>query len=162
MIDILATIALGLVMLLGLVGVVIPLFPDVVLIWGAALGYGLIVGWAERGPWFFGAISFLGLVGVLADAWVSGLGARRGGASIVAMFGGFLFGGIGLLFGGPLGAVIGLLLGTFAIEYLRLREAKQAAGAALGAGLGCGVALGVKLILGFLMIAIWVVWVIAG
>jgi uncharacterized protein YqgC (DUF456 family) len=162
MIDILVTIGLGLVMLLGLMGVLIPLFPDIVLIWGASLGYGLLIGWGEKGLWFFGFISLMGIAGVLADVWVSGIGAKWGGASIIAVLGGFLFGGIGLLVAGPIGAVIGLLLGTFIIEFLRLREAKRAAGAMIGAGLGCGISLGVKLLLALTMIVLWIIWVVVG
>jgi len=45
----LVTVIAGLLMLTGLLGVVIPVLPDVVLIWAAALGYGLIVGWGSWG-----------------------------------------------------------------------------------------------------------------
>jgi uncharacterized protein YqgC (DUF456 family) len=80
MMDILVTILTGLLILIGLIGAVIPAIPDVSLVWGATLAYGLIVGWGEFGPWLFGVISVMGLVGVAADVWVSSAGAKIGGA----------------------------------------------------------------------------------
>lgn len=158
--DVVVTVFAGLLMLIGLVGAVLPLLPDVGLIWLAALGYGLIVGWGEHGLWFFGAISFLGFAGMFAELWVSGVSSRKSGASILSFIMGLIFGLIGLLVAGPFGAFGGLLLGTFVVEYLRLRDPEQAVRAMLGVGLGCGVSVGVKLLLGLSMVALWVVWVV--
>ena len=160
--EILVTIVAGLAMALGLVGALIPILPDIILIWGAALGYGLVVGWGERGLWFFGIISLLGLAGFLAEVWVSGTGARIGGASILAVLGGLAGGAIGFIFTGPFGGVIGMLLGTFLVEYLRHNDINKAARAMLGMGLGCGASLWIKLMLGLGMIALWLVWVFSG
>lgn len=157
----LLTITLGLVMLLGLAGTVVPILPDVALIWGAALAYGLLVGWGEWGPWFFGGITLLGALGLLPELWVSGMGARRGGASLRALLVGFVLGAVGLLLAGPLAAVIGLLAGTFLVEYLRKGEPRDAARATLGMGLGCGVSYGVKLLMGSGMVMLWLVWVLS-
>jgi uncharacterized protein YqgC (DUF456 family) len=158
--EIIVTVFAGLFMFIGLVGTVLPFLPDVVLIWLTALGYGLIAGWGERGLWFFGGISFLGFAGLLAELWVSGLSSRKTGASILSFIAGLLFGAIGLLVAGPLGAFGGLLLGTFVFEYMRLRDPEQAARAMFGVGLGCGVSVGVKLLLGVAMVALWVAWVV--
>jgi uncharacterized protein YqgC (DUF456 family) len=143
-------------------GGIIPGFPDVVLIWGAALGYGFYVGWGEPGIWFFVVISVLGLAGLFTEAWVSGAGARVGGASIRAVLAGLALGAVATVFTGPLGGVIGLLLGTYLAEYSRLRDAEKAARAMLGTGLGCGASFGVKLLLGLGMVAAWVAWIVMG
>ena len=160
--EILVTIVVGLAMALGIVGAIIPILPDIILIWGAALGYGLVVGWGEKGLWYFGIISLLGLAGFLAEIWVSGTGAKIGGASILAVLGGLTGGAIGFIFTGPLGGVIGLLLGTFLVEYLRQKDINKAARATFGIGLGCGASLWIKLMLGLGMIALWLVWVFSG
>lgn len=160
--DILATLFVGLTMVVGLVGAVIPVLPDIVLIWGAALGYGLLVGWGESGLWLFGIITLLGLAGLFAEIWVSGTGARISGASIWSVLGGLAVGAIGLILAGPLGGVIGILLGAFLIEYMHLKDVNKAARATLGMGLGCGASLWIKLILGLGMIIIWVVWIFNG
>jgi uncharacterized protein YqgC (DUF456 family) len=159
MAEIVIAIVVGFVMLLGLIGAIVPGLPDIVLIWGAALGYGLLVDWGERGIWLFGLITFLGLAGLLAEVWVSGTGAKMGGASIRAILGGLALGLAGFLLSGPVGGVIGLLLGTFLSEYIRLHDANKAAQAMFGMGLGCGASLGIKFILGLGMIIVWLVWV---
>ncbi|HEY42684.1 MAG TPA: DUF456 domain-containing protein [Anaerolineae bacterium] len=162
MAEIVIAIVVGFVMLLGLIGAIVPGLPDIVLIWGAALGYGLLVGWGERGIWLFVVITFLGLGGLFAEVWVSGTGAKMGGASIRAIFGGLALGLAGFFLSGPIGGVIGLLLGTFLSEYIRLQDANKAAQAMFGMGLGCGASLGIKLILGLGMIVVWLVWVFSG
>lgn len=153
------TLGLGLLMLIGLAGAIIPVLPDLWLIWAAALGYGLFVGWGERGLWLFGFISLFGAAGLFSEVVVGGAGARRAGSSFLGIAAGFGLGVVGLVAAGPLGGVLGLLAGIFAVEYLRVRDADRAARATLGLGLGLGASLIVKLILGLLMIATWMVWV---
>lgn len=160
--EIVVAFIVGLVMLLGLLGAIIPGLPDIVLIWGAALGYGLVAGWGEYGIWLFGLITLIGLAGLFAEVWVSGTGAKIGGASIRAIFSGFALGLVAFFVSGPVGGVIGLLLGTFLSEYVRLQDANKAAQAMFGMGLGCGASLGIKLLLGMGMIAVWLVWVFWG
>ncbi len=162
MIEILVTILAGLLVLIGVIGAVIPVLPDISLIWGATLAYGLIAGWGESGPWLFAAISLMGLFGVAADVWVSSTGAKMGGASIWSAVGGVLLGFIGLLFFGPLGLFGGMAVGTFLLELIRRRKPMDALRAVLGVGLGYGASFLVKLILSIGMAVIWVVWVIVG
>jgi uncharacterized protein YqgC (DUF456 family) len=156
--EILVPILVGFMMLVGLLGSIIPFLPDVVLIWVAALIYGLFVGWGGSGGWLFGLISILGLIGLLSDAWVSGAGARQGGASVMTTLGGLLVGLVGLFAAGPLGFLGGILLGTFVLEYVRHQDPEQALRATLGMGLGYGASFLVKFLLGLGMIGAWVAW----
>jgi uncharacterized protein YqgC (DUF456 family) len=156
--DTIVTVLVGLSMLVGLLGAIIPFLPDVVLIWVSALIYGLVVGWGQSGGWFFGLISVLGLIGLLADAWVSGAGARQGGASVLTTLGGLAIGLIGLFTTGPLGFLVGILLGTFILEYARHQDPERALRATFGMGLGYGTSFIVKFFLGLGMIAAWVAW----
>ncbi|HET7011176.1 MAG TPA: DUF456 domain-containing protein [Anaerolineales bacterium] len=156
------TIVIALVMLLGVVGAVVPALPDLVMMWVAGLIYGVVVGWGTWGPWLFGLMTLAALAGLVAEVWVSSAGARLGGASGWAILGGLVLGLIGFVFFSVVGAVIGLLAGTFLAEYLRLRDARQALRGAVGMALGCGASMGVKLGLALLMAAAWVGWVLAG
>ncbi len=158
--EVIITIIVGLVMFIGLIGAIIPGLPDIVLIWGAALGYGLLSDWGQYGIWLFVLITLIGLAGLFAEVWVSGTGAKIGGASIRAILSGLALGFVALIVSGPIGGVIGLLLGTFLSEYVRLQDANKAAQAMFGMGLGCGASLGIKLLLGLGMIAVWLVWVV--
>ncbi len=153
------TVVTGVLMLVGLLGIFLPLVPDVLLIWGASLGYGLLVGWGESGPWLFGLITLLGLLAAAAEAWVSGAGAYKAGASPWSILAGLAGGVAGFFLLPPLGMVIGLLAGTFLVEYLRRKDARQAARAMVGMGLGYGVSFVVKLVFGLAMIGAWLLWV---
>ena len=51
------TFLVGMAMLAGLAGVLIPWFPDILLIWGAGLVYGILVGWGTWGPWLFASMT---------------------------------------------------------------------------------------------------------
>ncbi len=149
-------------MLLGLIGIIVPILPDLLLVWGGALAYGLIVGWGTIGPWMFAVITLLGILGGLAEGWVTGVGARKGGASLWSVLGGFALGLVGLIVLGPLGFLTGLLLGIFLLELYRHRDAKNAARATAGTGLGYGASFLVKFLFGLGMIAAWLIWVFAG
>jgi len=162
MMEIIVTILAGLRILIGIVGAVIPVVPEVLLIWGATLGYGLIVGWGESGPWLFAAISVMGMFGVASDVWVSSAGAKMGGASMWSVIVGVMLGIIGLLFFGPLGLVGGTAVGTFLMELIRQRKPLDALRAVLGVGLGYGASFLVKLALSIGMAAVWLVWVFVG
>lgn len=156
------TLLVGGLMALGVVGVLAPVIPDVALIWLSALGYGLLVGWGRWGPFLFAGITVFGVVGGLAELLGSGLGARKAGASIGSILGGLVVGLVALVFLGPIGAVVGLLLGTFAVELLRLRDPELALRSAFGMGVGLGMSFFVKLTLALSMIGLWLVWVFWG
>ncbi len=158
--ETLTTLLAGALMLVGLLGVFIPVLPDLFLVWLAALGYGLLVGWGTWGGWLFALITLLGLVGMAAEIWVTGAGARKGGASTWGIVGGLGLGLVGLIAFPPFGGVLGLLLGVFMVEYLRHRDADQALRSTLGMGAGYGISFLVKLILALGMIGAWIIWVI--
>ncbi len=160
--DVLYAILAGLLMLIGLLGTILPVLPDLPLVWIAALGYALLVGWGESGGWFFALISVLGVIGIFSELWMSSAGARQGGASLLSIATGLVLGVAGLLVGGPLGLVIGMLAGTFIMEYVRHQDAGVALRATFGMGIGYGASILVKFALGVAMIAAWVAWLIVG
>ncbi len=150
------------IMLIGLLGVFVPVLPDLVFIWLGALAYGLLVGWGTIGGWLFAAITVLGLIGGLAEIWASSVGARVGGASLWGILGGLGLGLLGLILIPPFGAIIGLLLGTFLVEAWRLKDMRQAAKGTFGMGVGYGMGFAVKMVMGLGMVGLWVVWLFKG
>ncbi len=156
--DGLITALTAVVMVVGLISVAIPVLPDMAFIWLAALGYGLLVGWGEQGPWLFALITLLGLIGAAIEVLGSSVGGKLGGASLWSILGGFALGVVGLIFFTPVGGVVGLLPGTFLVEYWRSKDARQAARGTLGMGLGFGASFVVKFLLALGMVAAWVVW----
>jgi uncharacterized protein YqgC (DUF456 family) len=142
-------------MLVGLLGVFLPLVPGVGFIWLVALTYAIAEGFATIDPITFAALTILGAVGVTSDIWMSKLGAKLGGASFQALLAGLGLGILGAIVGMVLGlvgflagtplleigaiplAIVGALLGVFLVErhiHDDWREALKACGGWL---IGC-------------------------
>ena len=152
-----------LIMVVGLVGILLPAFPGAPIIWVAATVYVILDGFAHIEVGWFVLLCILGLAGSTADIWVSMLGARVGGASIVStlcsLAGAVLGGLVGLLIGGigafP-GVVVGAILGVLLNEYRVHREWRAALKATLGLVAGFTVSTVIQLGLGGLMIAMFI------
>ncbi len=144
-----------LVMLVGLFGLVIPIFPGVIVIWLAALGYGLVAGFGTAGTWVFGIITVLMLVGVTIDNILMARGAHQGGAAWYSIALALLGGLVGTYLWPPIGGLLAapaLLLG---VEYLRKKDLHTAWEATRGYLWGCGWAFVVRFGLGVVMIVLW-------
>lgn len=152
------------VMLLGLLANFLPIFiPGTLIIWGAAIGYGLALGWERLGWGTFSLITFFMLLGMIADAIAGHMGAKMGGASWVAIFVGALLGFVlGLfasLIGTPLfGCVVGLLGavgGVLWVEWRRYKDWDKAFRATKGYLAGSAAGVMAKLTSGFLMLSVF-------
>ena len=156
------TLFVGVAMIAGLVGIFIPLFPDILLIWGAGLAYGLTVGWGSLGPWMFGLMTAFGVIGLLTDLWLTSLGGKIGGASITSILAGIFAGFVGMIFLSPIGGIFVMLGTTFYLEFRRLKDTDRAVKGMLGVALGYGASIGVKLGIAMAMILLWLIWVFRG
>jgi uncharacterized protein YqgC (DUF456 family) len=150
------------IMLIGLAGILLPLLPGIELIWLAALGYGILHGFTWPGVLAMVVITAFFAAGLSSDIWITGLGLKSAGTSLVSMLLGAAGLVIGSLFFTPLaGILIGLGI-LMVLEFRRHRDVKKAVASAGSAVLGCGLSFGFKLFVGFVMMGIWVIWVIWG
>lgn len=163
-------IALALIiMIIGMIGILVPILPGTLLIWLAILGYSIAEGFQAIDPAAFTVITLIALITGTADLWLSLLGSAKGGASwqamLVGVVGGvigfFLFGSllpiIGNLVGGILGYSIGVLIG----QYIKHREWKIALKATVGGIVGWGIATILQVAGGVVMMIIFIWQVIA-
>ena len=117
-------------MLIGLVGLVVPIFPGLVVMWLAALVYTIIEYLAGRMDWIgwiaFALITLLMLAGGVIDNII--ITQRMRGHAIPWMLIGisYLAGIVASLFLTPLAGLVASPLGLFIAEWLRLRNAKEA------------------------------------
>lgn len=141
---------------LGIIGIIIPMIPGIILIWLAVLTYvwanGMeAIGWAS-----FILITLIALITGTSDLWMSLLGAKRGGASGRS----FLFGAIGAIVGSfifpLLGTIIGYGVGILLGEYQKRGDWNQALKASMGGVAGWGVATAVQLGGGLLILGIFI------
>jgi uncharacterized protein YqgC (DUF456 family) len=155
--------ALGvLLVLIGLVGVFLPILPGLLTIWLGALVWA-IGDRFERMDWpaLFG-MGVLMVVGWGANWLMTGYFTRRGSASWKTVAGavvGGLIGGVLLsvlpLIGSVLGAVIGGVVGVILVELLRARRMGPALRASRDYLVGCALGQMVELLFALLMIALF-------
>jgi uncharacterized protein YqgC (DUF456 family) len=151
---------LGLVMLVGLVGVVVPVFPGLIVVIGAGFVWALQRG----GPGAWAVFAIIAAVGIAAIAASSVLPARRASSAgapawVVAA------GAVGLVVGffvvPVIGALIGFPAGVFVAELVRHRRPGPAWRATWDALKGVGIGIAIQLGAGVVMIGVWVAAVLA-
>jgi uncharacterized protein YqgC (DUF456 family) len=145
-------------MLVGLFGLVVPLFPGILVIWLAALGYGVVTGFSTAGVLIFALITLLMLAGQVADNVTAGVGARQGGASWLALGAALVAGIAGTLLLPPLGGLAGAPLAVLLVEYIRTRDWRKAWVAVHGMAVGWGLSFAIRFIIGLGMIVLWGIW----
>lgn len=132
----LALVVLGLSLLVGLVGVVLPLLPGVPLAAaGAVLAAWIrgfdVVGWSPV-AW----VVLLAIVAQLLDVAAGAMGARVYGARRAGFWGGVIGSLVGLLWFPPFGFLLGALVGAVGAELLTGRPVEEAFRAGIGAFAG--------------------------
>ena len=142
----------ALLVILGLVGTVLPVLPGVLLVFAGLF----LAAWAENfqhvGAVGLTIIGVLGLSSLVADFVGSLLGAKRVGASPLALAGAAIGGGLGIFLGIP-GILLGPFIGAVAGEYLARGRWRQAGKVGVGTWIGLFVAAVAKVVIAFLMIA---------
>ena len=152
------TIVVAVVMVLGLMGVVLPVLPGLLLIWAAALFYGFLVGFGAVGWTVVGLLTALAVVGLIKSVVIPRRAAAESGASGWAQFAAVVGGVVGFFIIPVFGLVIGALAGLLAVEYVLKGDWNEALVAVRGTAKGFGLSVVIDLVLGVLMIAAWSVW----
>lgn len=150
------------VMLVGLIGVILPVVPGVILIWLAVLVYAIAENFATIDPITFAVITLLGAAGATSELWMSQTGARMAGASLRSQLIGLATGVVGAIIGGVFfgvgavpGALIGSLLGIFLAERWRCSNWREALRSTGGWLLGWALSTLIQFLIGAGMIAIF-------
>jgi len=142
-------------MAVGVIGTVLPVLPGAALIFGGAVLGAWIDNWTRVSGWTLGALGVLALLSIACDFVAASLGAKRLGASPLAVSGAAvgtlvgLFTGLwGLLFMPLAGAAIG--------EYMAMRNLQRAGRVGIATGVGLLVGVVIKIAFAFSMIGIFV------
>ena len=146
----------AILILLGLAGTVLPALPGLPLMFAGMLLAAWADGFAQVGGWTIAALAVLTAVSIAVDVASAAMGAKRVGASKLAMLGaalGTLFGGI--LFNIP-GLILGPFIGAMAGELITGREWLHASKIGFGTWLGLAIGAALKLALAFAMLGVFV------
>jgi uncharacterized protein YqgC (DUF456 family) len=147
-----------LTMLVGLFGLVIPIFPGNVVMWLAALVYGLVFGFGRTGGILFAIITVLMLVAAAADNVLMGAKAREKGASWGSIILALVAGIIGTIVLPPIGGIIAAPLVLYGMELQRLGNSDEAIKVVKALLIGWGMAFLVRFGIGVVMFALWGIW----
>ena len=161
MLDIALYVLAALLMLGGLVGNILPALPGIPMIFGGIWLAAAVNQYQRVGLWWLVAIGLLATLGVIIDFAAATLGAKRVGASPLALSGAGLGTLIGMFFGIAgllLGPFAGALLGELASGTSVLRSAHV--GAATWMGLLFGTL--IKLVISFVMIGLFAFAMLVG
>jgi uncharacterized protein YqgC (DUF456 family) len=148
------------IMVVGLFGLVVPIFPGITVIWLAALGYGVVTGFNTLAWVLFAVITVLLIVGVTIDNVLMGAKAHQEGAAWLSLALGWLAGILGTILLPPVGGFIAAPLVLLLLEYLHQRDFKKALLTLRGLAIGFGASFVVRFFIGLVMIAVWLIWVI--
>lgn len=151
-----------LVMLVGVIGIVLPVIPGTILIFFAALVYALVEGFQTVGWPTLLVLGLLMLAATSADIWASSVGAKIGGASGWSVVMGLVAGLAGFVVFSLPGAILGAILGVLLTEIIRVGDWRQALKAGSGWLVGWVLATVFQLAVGLIMVAIFVWQVVEG
>ncbi len=140
--------------LVGLVGVVLPVLPGIPLMFAGMALVAFAGDFQWLGPGVLIVLGLLTLLSVAIDLLASLLGARRVGASRLAIAGAAIGALVGLFFGLP-GLILGPFLGAFAGEMIASRHAGTAAKVGVGTWIGMVVGSVAKIAVAFVMLGVF-------
>lgn len=149
--------------ILGIIGVVVPVLPGMLLIWLTVLVYAWATDFTSIGYLALFLVTIIALVTGTADFWLPLLGAKKTGASFRSLLFGVIGAIVGTIIAAPtvvatlLGTIIGYALGIIFGEYLKTKDWRLALKSSLGGLAGWGVATIIQAVAGIVILAIFVI-----
>jgi uncharacterized protein YqgC (DUF456 family) len=149
-------------LIVGLLGLVVPIFPGLVVMWLGTLVYAILQNSAGNMTglkWFlFGLITVLMIAGSIADNIIIARKMRDKyipWSSILFAFGASL---VASLFFTPLVGLAAAPVGLYLAENRRLKDNQAAIESTKAYVIGWGWAFGLRFVIGLMMIGFWMLW----
>jgi uncharacterized protein YqgC (DUF456 family) len=149
-------------LIVGLVGLIVPVFPGLVVMWLGTLLYAILqnaagnmTGW----KWFlFGVITVLMISGSIVDNLIIAYKMRDKYIPWSSILFAFAAGIVASLFFTPLIGLVAAPVGLFLAESRRLKDHDAAVDSTKAYMIGWGWAFGVRFLIGLAMIGFWMIW----
>lgn len=146
----------------GLLGLLVPIFPGLTVMWLATLVYALLEAAAGRmAPidWvLFVFITLLMLVGNIIDNIIIARHMRDRQVPWRSILAGYMAGIVASIFLTPLAGLVASPAGLYAAEYMRLRDRSAAWISTRSYMTGWGWSLAARLLIGVVMLGLWMLW----
>lgn len=152
-------VLVGLVMVVGLIGVAVPILPGLLLVLAAALWWTIADGGGALRWTVFGLIAAVFVLGTVLKYLVPARRTSAAGAANRSMVIAVLLGVAGMFVIPIVGAPVGFVLGIYLSETQRLRSPGAAWSATKVAVKGVALSMLIEFLAGVAMFAIWLVGV---
>jgi uncharacterized protein YqgC (DUF456 family) len=146
------------VLIVGTAGLIVPVFPGLVINWVAILIYGVLSGFGIKGWIIFVLVTILMIVGNVIDNILMGKKARESGASWLSIGTGYAASLAVSLLLSPIAGLAAAPIGVFLVEFIRLRKWRDALKVSRSLMIGWGWSIGVRITIGVVMIGLWMIW----
>ena len=154
------TVVVGLIMLVGLIGIVVPLLPGLLLVWAAVLIWAseaqTPAGWVV-----LGIATTLALSGFLLQYLLPGRRMAKAGVTTSSTVAGAALGVVGFFVIPVVGAFLGFALGIYLAERIKLGTHAAAWPSTKHALKAIGLSMGIELLTGLAIATTWLIGVAA-
>ena len=151
-----------LALIVGLLGLIVPVFPGLVIMWLGTLVYALLqnaAGDMTGGKWFlFAVITLLMITGSIADNLIIARKMRDKYVPWSSILFAFAASLVASLFFTPLIGLVAAPAGLFLAESRRLKDRDAAVDSTKAYMIGWGWAFGARFLIGLMMIGLWMIW----
>jgi uncharacterized protein YqgC (DUF456 family) len=150
------TVIAVVVVVVGLLGIIVPVLPGLILCWAGVLLWALLGG-AGPGRWAVLAIATLiAAGGTIVKYVLPGRNLKRAGVPNLSLFVGGVLGLIGFFVVPVVGLVLGFILGVWLAEQFRLKDGRAAWRSTKQALKATGLSMLIELAAGLLVAAVFV------
>jgi uncharacterized protein YqgC (DUF456 family) len=152
-------VVVGLVIAIGLIGVLVPVLPGLILVW-AAIGVWALVESSATGWIVLALVSLVFVAGTVVKYVIPGRRLQRAGVPWRSTAAGGVLGLVGFFVIPVVGLVLGFVLGVFLAEWLRLGTPDDALRSTREALIAAGWSMAIELSAGLMMAVVWLVGVL--
>ena len=145
-------------LVIGTAGLIVPVFPGLLINWLAILVYGVISGFGIKGWIIFVLVTILMIVGNVIDNVMMGRKARESGASWLSIGSGYVVSLVISLFFTPIAGLAAAPAGVFLVEFILRKKWREALSVAWALMVGWGWSIGIRITIGVVMIILWMIW----
>jgi uncharacterized protein YqgC (DUF456 family) len=153
-----ATLLVGVAMVVGLAGTIVPVLPGIALLWAAGLAYGLIVGFGQVGIGVMVAFTLIVGISVAKSVLLPRRMASGNDVSIWSQLVAVVGAVVGFFVIPIVGIVLGALVGLFLAEWIKHRELGPAWVGTKAVAKAFGLSALIDVGLGLVMFALWSGW----
>jgi uncharacterized protein YqgC (DUF456 family) len=145
-------------LIIGTAGLIVPVFPGLVINWVAIFIYGLLSGFGIKGWIIFVLVTILMIIGNVIDNILMGKKALESGASWFSIGTGYAASLVVSLIFSPIAGLVAAPVGVFLVEFIRRKKWREALKVSWSLMVGWGWSIGIRITIGIAMIGLWMIW----